>query len=61
MTDTGTNPCTHQTLTWASGGFYLVCATCGKKWVATKPNSDEPDHSFALVLQRGTFKWEPSA
>jgi hypothetical protein len=53
MTDYETTPkpsqCIHGTLTFGSGGYYVICKECHGRWVAisNRGNDHEPDHSRA--------------
>lgn len=53
--------CGHVRLQLWSGGYYLACADCGKKWVAIK--SDGNDHStdhnprYGSLIQ-GLFEYQ---
>lgn len=45
------NDCRHEALSFASGGFYVVCAVCRVKWVACGIDSDQPkDHQSSAML-----------
>ena len=47
--------CGHTRLHLASGGYYLGCADCGKKWVAIRNDGDDrsTDHAprFGSMIQ----------
>ena len=38
-------PCTHDHLTFGSGGFYVFCRDCSAAWVARKGANDEIDYT----------------
>lgn len=33
--------CKHEEVTFASGTYYVMCKTCGTRWVATAPGTDD--------------------
>jgi len=37
--------CPHEKLTFGSGGFYIFCVNCSRRWVACSVDNDcQPDY-----------------
>lgn len=51
--------CEHDNLLMQSGGFFMICADCGVKWIAAKDYGGEIDYERFKSLRSGHL-WKHS-